>query len=75
MKKTNKEKMKTLRLVEASDDVTLESGNQKKTYDDIEQRISRLIERWEDQDWKDEQNSTDEFDESVHYDWGNNTRH
>lgn len=76
MKKSNKEKMKTLRLMEPSNDVTLQShsDHQKKTYDDIEKRVSRLIEKWE-EDSKHESDSIDEFDENTYSDWGNDTRH
>jgi hypothetical protein len=81
MKKTNKEKMKTLRLIEASEDVTLQphSDNQKKTSDDIQERVSRLIDKWEAEDWKHELESMDvdklDEDEDIDYEWGNNTRH
>ena len=77
MKKTNKEKMKTLRLIEASEDVTLQShsDHQKKTSEDIQERVSRLIDKWEEEDWKYELESLDELDEDIDYEWGNNTRH
>lgn len=79
MKKSNKEKMKTLRLMEASEDVTLQShsDNQKKTPEDVQERVSRLIDKWEEEDWKRELESLDmdESDGNTDYEWGNNTRH
>ncbi|MDH5191421.1 MAG: hypothetical protein OEW89_09235 [Gammaproteobacteria bacterium] len=77
MKKSNKEKMKTARLMEKVEDIALQShaDHSKKTSEDIQKRVSRLIEKWEEEDWKQRLESKDDFEESIHYEWGNNTRH
>ncbi|MDH5435630.1 MAG: hypothetical protein OEX83_02615 [Gammaproteobacteria bacterium] len=75
MKKTNKEKMRTIRLVEPSEQAEFRAHTerQKEVSEEIQQKVSRLIEKWEDDDWKN--NSLDDVNESIHYEWGNNTRH